>query len=262
MGQLKGIGKTSRLKLGKVLYACRGIIKAKDVSQTLRVSEKKAVILLQSWEKNGWLHRIRNGIYLPIALESDSANGSIEDPFTVANELFAPCYIGGWSAVEYWSLTDQIFQTVVVVTEKHFNSRIQKISNVNFLLKMVKPNSLFGYEVEWRNGVKILISDPSKTMIDLFDDPLLGGGMVTVRDFFEKYLRSEHYDEKKLIDYALRFGNRTIFKRMGFLVEQINSNLNHLIEACRLNISKGYSQFDPSCKGTKIVTRWKLRVPS
>ena len=40
----------------------------------------------------------------------------LEDPWVIAAQLYGPCYIGGWSAAEYWDLTEQIFRTVVVMT--------------------------------------------------------------------------------------------------------------------------------------------------
>ena len=261
MGELRGIGKKSRLNLGKVLYQCRGIIRASEVARILNISIEKSFRLLRYWEKNGWIYRIKKGEYLPIPIESDSAQIAIEDPFKLATELFSPCYIGGWSAAEYWNLTEQIFQTFIVFTEKHFSSKVQKISNTKFLLKMVKKNSLFGYESEWREGLKVSISNPTKTIVDIFDDPLVGGGIRSVCDFYEEYLKSEYFSEDKLINYTSKLGNRTVFKRMGFITEKVRPSLSNLILYCQSRISKGYSQLDPSMKSKNIITKWKLRIP-
>lgn len=80
---------------------------------------------------------------------------------------------------------------------------------------------MFGLRPVWKDQQKILISDPHKTIIDMFDDPSISGGIRSTIDFFEEYLSSSEYDPEILIQYALNFGNKSIFKRMGFVLSQI-----------------------------------------
>lgn len=61
-----------------------------------------------------WLARVRRGAYVPVPIESPSADVALEDPWSVAMTTFAPCYMGGWSAAEHWGLTEQIFRSVCV----------------------------------------------------------------------------------------------------------------------------------------------------
>ena len=76
---------------------------------TKGMTRKKRALLLSYWNKQGWVRRIQRGFYMPIPIESDSRDVSIEDPSLAAMQLFSPCYIGGWSAAEYWDLTEQLF---------------------------------------------------------------------------------------------------------------------------------------------------------
>ena len=76
-----------------------------------------------------------------------------------------------------------------------------------------------------------------------------------------EYLNSEYFDPEKLIAYAEKNGNKTVFKRLGFLIERIKPDLYDLITKCKERISKGYSQLDPSLKEKRINTRWRLRAP-
>lgn len=67
---------------------------------------------------HGWPRRVRRGLYLVLPLEAQSDRAiTVEDPWILADELFSPCYIGGWSAAQHWGLTEQIFRSVFVVTE-------------------------------------------------------------------------------------------------------------------------------------------------
>jgi len=64
----------------------------------------------------GWLSRVRRGLYVPVPIESATTDPALQDPWLIAQKLYAPCYIGGWSAAEHWQLTEQVFQRIVVMT--------------------------------------------------------------------------------------------------------------------------------------------------
>jgi len=69
------------------------------------------------------MSRVRRGLYVSVPLESRTADMPLEDPWLVADRLFSPCYIGGWSAAEYFGLTEQIFSTIIVMTVQKPRSR-------------------------------------------------------------------------------------------------------------------------------------------
>ncbi len=106
-----------------------------------------AAKMLARWAKKGWLSRVRRGIYVPIPLESRTTDVPLEEPWIIAERLFAPCYIGGWSAAEYWNLTEQIFRTVVVMTLQKPRDRPPNIKGTNFLIRTVSENALFGVKI-------------------------------------------------------------------------------------------------------------------
>ena len=63
--------------------------------------------------------RVCRGLYAPIPLDAISPSEWREDPWVIAVKLFGPdYYIGGWTACEHWSFTEQIFMDTVVVTTR------------------------------------------------------------------------------------------------------------------------------------------------
>jgi predicted transcriptional regulator of viral defense system len=119
----------------------------------------------------------------------------------------------------------------------------------------------FGTRTVWRDRLKTQVSDPTKTIADILDDPGLGGGIRHGASILAEYWGSEHLDKALLVDYALRIGNRTIFKRLGYLLELFDLDAPETIEACRANLSSGLSALDPTVKRKgRIVKRWNLRV--
>ncbi|MDC0980414.1 type IV toxin-antitoxin system AbiEi family antitoxin domain-containing protein [Bdellovibrionales bacterium] len=262
MSELSGLGPKSRERLSRVLRATKGTITPKEVAKALGLTEKRSSILLSYWNKQGWVKRVQRGLYIPIPIEASSKDISIEDPWLIAMRLYAPCYVGGWSAVEYWDFTEQIFNSVMVITSKRPNNRNPNIDGINFKLKSIPKEKIFGLKTEWRGKAKVKISDPSRTMTDLFVDPSIGGGIRPVRDAFKNYLKSKNKNINLLIKYCKQLKSGTAFKRLGLLLEMDAPEELDAIRICKKNITQGYSKIDPSLKCEKIITRWRLRIPT
>lgn len=257
----KGIGTEGRRRLAKVFRAAKGVITPAVAAKALDVSRQEAGRLLSRWQNNGWLKRVKRGVYVPVSLEDTEAERAIEEPWLVVSKIYGPGYVGGFSAVKYWDLSEQIFETVTFLTTNVVPERNPIVGGIKVKLKTISEKKNFGTKSVWINNVKVLVSDPTKTMADFFDDPSLAGGMRVVRDIFEEYLNSEYKDLPKLVSYSEKIGNRTILKRLGFLLETMG--LADEVEPLGLKskLSKGNSDFDPLVENDVIVNRWSLRVP-
>ena len=106
------------------------------------------------------------------------------------------------------------------------------------------------------------VSDPTRTIIDMLSTPWVGGGIEHVMDCFRQYIKSSHFQAAQLVDYAERIGNAAVFKRLGFLAERMLGDSHPLVPECKSRLSKGNAQLSPAIKGDKLVTRWRLFVPT
>ena len=260
MKRLSGIGSKSRKRLKAVIEASDSVLIPELVSRTLSLSRSESARLLSRWYHAGWLKRVKRGVYWPVPLESDPNEVAIEDSWVIAENLFSPGYVGGFSAVKHWDLSEQIFESTVYLTTKPIIKRKPVFSGIKFNLKTIKPYKIFGLKTVWRNTTKIKVSNPTKTIIDFLDDPVFGGGIRVIEDFFIEYWKSEHRDIGLLIQYAKKMKNKTIFKRLGFLLESRNLVDSNVIESLRKKISSGYSEFDPSIKSKHILRKWNLKI--
>jgi predicted transcriptional regulator of viral defense system len=195
-------------------------------------------------------------------LEARSPDIAPEDPWIIAERLYSPGYIGGWSAAECWHLTEQIFRTVLVMTTRRVRQRKPEIKGIRFQVRTLSPDALFGTKPVWRGQVRVQVADPSRTIVDLMDDPGLGGGLRSSVEIFQAYLSSQHKNTDLLVSYAERLGNRAIFKRLGFLTERCGPAEESLIRACRIRLSQGNSKLDPALPAERLITSWKLWVPA
>lgn len=248
-----------RKQLNKILSGTGDIITIDDTAIVLELSRIKTRALLQAFAKSGWLKRMRPGVYVKTFLETLDPSLSQEDSFTVSSNLFAPCYIGAWSAASHWGLTDQVFSVVWIFTARRFRKKYISMGN-QYVLTHIKKSYLFGTAAEWINNQKILISDPHKTIID-FAEFVNQLGLTSFIDVFTTYMHSKYKNLSVLRDYILKSGNRTLFKRIGYLLEKNFPDEIVHINAYKSLISKGYSKIYSKVPCPKIVKRWNLRVP-
>jgi len=261
MNTILGLGKTERQRLSAVVRYTKGTISVDETAGILQVSATDAAKMLSRWLKKGWLLRVRRGLYVPIPIESQTADISLGDAWVIADRLFAPCYIGGWTAAEHWDLTEQIFRTILVFTTQKPRERSLYIKGTRFLLRTVSEKNLFGLSSVWRGQVKIAISDPTRTIIDMLNDPLVGGGIRPTIDMFICYLKSKDKNIELIMEYAKRLSNGAVFKRLGFLLERLAPEEDTTINECLSALTKGNAKLDPTLAKGKLFTRWRLWLP-
>lgn len=258
----KGLGGQSRARLGELLRSTSGTVSPEQAARVLKLPPDKAAKLLARWASQGWLARVRRGLYVPVPLEAQTPNVALEDAWLVAERLFSPCYIGGWSAAEHWGMTEQIFRTLMVFTTRKPRDRAPVLRGTNFQLRSVREQVLFGLKPVWRGQVRVNVSDPSRTLVDLLADPALGGGLRSTMDMLRTYLDSKEFKNLKLLlEYAAQLENGAVFKRLGYLLERYASAETEAIAFCRARLSQGNAKLDPALPAKKLATAWRLWLP-
>jgi predicted transcriptional regulator of viral defense system len=184
-----------------------------------------------------------------------------EDAWVIANALFTPCYIGGWSAAEHWQLTEQVFSETAVLTTRRPQERLVGGAGARFRLKTIRPAAMFGFIEVWRGNVKVSVSTPEKTLVDMLDDPGLAGGARTLSDMLTVYVESSGFKEEALAEACVRFDSGAVFKRLGFMLERSGFSSAGLLELCREHLTQGTANLDSALECRRLVTRWKLWVP-
>lgn len=258
---IEGINRENRALLERLHREMPGAFDVEHASTVLGLDAGRTRTLLAYLARRGWLSRVRRGLYVAVPLDTRRPGEWTEDAWVVAERTFSPCYIGGWTACQHWGLTEQVFRTVLVVTGRKVRGREPVIQGTPYRVTVRSEDKLFGTTVVWRQQVRVRVSDPSRTIVDLLDDPTLGGGMRNVADVVHEYLTGEHRDDDLLIAYADRLGNRAGFKRLGFVLEHLGIDALGLVEACLERRSAGLVALDPSVqlKG-RIVRRWGIRA--
>jgi len=254
---------TDRLAMSRIARAAGGgILRVERAAKELGLPRRKTAILLASLARRGWLVRARRGLYLVPALEaSPDRSPAPEDPWVLANALFAPCYIGGWSAAEHWGLTEQIFRSIFVVSAANIRRRMEQVLGVEFRVVRVKRNRLRHTVPIWRGSEKVLVSTRAGTVADALASPDWVGGIRPLANMLVAFHEGGKWDTSALLA-ALKAGGRGAgYKRLGFLVETLLPSEVNLSVACSRRRTTGYVRLDPTVpERGRLNCRWGLWV--
>ena len=249
-----------RAQLVRVLSTAGDVIHIGDVVDTLQLDRTGAAQRLSRWAEQGWMRRVGRGAYVAASIDTMGSDRVLDDPWVLVPALFAPAYIGGRTAAEHWDLTEQIFKDIFVVTAQPVRQKRQERHGTHFSLKHIQERKIFGTKTIWRHQTRVPVSDAHRTIIDMLNDPAIGGGVQHVSDCLAAYLRRDGRDDEKLVDYAVTLGNGAVFKRLGFLAERLPGG-TELGRLCEQHLSGGHAKLDPVQDGPLVVTKWRLRVP-
>lgn len=247
-------------KLYQLLKTSGELISVDSAVKAWDVTREQARWFLYSFCKQGWLSRIKQGYYVPVDLSSNLKDPPLEHQWAIATQLWSPCYIGGWTACEHWDLTEQIFDTVQMFTTKQQAKKEYELNGTKYLLHTIQESMIFGTKTVWQGQCKVQVSNPTKTIVDVFYKPTYGGGIRQVAEFYKNYLESKHKDVDLLIDYALKFNKGVVLKRLGFITEKFFPQERAIIEVALKNLSAGYSNLDTKLPKDKLVSKWHLWI--
>ena len=248
-------------RLATLLKVTPDKIKVEDAMNILKLDRVHAAKLLAGWHKQGVIRRVAHGLYVPIQPNALGQTQVLDDPWILVPELYSPAYIGGWSALEHWDLTEQLFRSVCVLTSKRTRYGKRTHQGVPFFVKHISSKKMIGTRGIWRGHTRVVLSDPSKTILDIIDDPYIGAGLQHTMDCMAEFHKQKGIDGlEKLFDYALSIENGALFKKMGFLAETLGFE-SEFIQACANQLTKGNANLDKTAKDKKLVTRWCLWVP-
>ena len=249
-----------RAQLVRVLSTAGDVIHIDDVEIALRLDRTGAAQRLSRWAEQGWLRRVGRGAYVAASIDTMGSDRVLDDPWVLVPALFEPAYIGGRTAAAHWDLTEQIFRDIFVMTARTVRQKRQQLHGTLFSLKHIQKRKIFGTKNVWRHQTRVPVSDVHRTIIDMLDDPAVGGGIQHVSDCLTAYLQREDRDDEKLVDCAVGLGNGAVFKRLGFLAERIPGGAE-LGRLCEQRLSGGHAKLDPMQDGSHVMTKWRLRVP-
>ena len=78
-----------------------------DVAEALGVDTETAAKKLSRWAEDGWVRRVRRGLYIGVPVDASNPATWSEDALRVASAVWSPCYFTGSTAAHHWALTNR-----------------------------------------------------------------------------------------------------------------------------------------------------------
>lgn len=203
--------------------------------------------------------RIGRGTYLVVPLEAGPDTATYP-----ANRYLAAAAVAGQrdyflsyrTAMELHDMTIRPSRTAYVST----TARLSRRDLAGFQIRPVtiKPERMWGRDkVEAAPGHAVWASDVARTFVDCVDIPEYAGGITEVAAGIG--LLGDSLPVESTVEAALRFGKKSVIKRLGFLLETLvpaaQSHLGPLLE----RVDRSPHLLDPMLpKSGGFVSRWGL----
>jgi predicted transcriptional regulator of viral defense system len=222
-----------------------------EAKSVLGLDSNVTKVILSRLENRGAIERIEKGKYLIIPLNGEKGKYSLHE-FIIGSILVQPYCISYWSALHYYGLTEQIPNTVFIQTSSRKKKQHTEIFGVNYQIVRIKKDKIFGTRKEWIEETQIILADREKCIIDCLDKLQFSGGIIGVA----RTLKDNSFDLNKLANYAVEIGNSGVIRRLGYLCEQFEIE----IDLPELD-TRNYLYLDPTMPhGGQKNARWRLII--
>lgn len=171
------------VKKVKTEFGKRSTFTISDLRRVLGkdVSEGYTHLLIHNLLASGEMKRITKGVY------------TFRDELELVGFGFTPFYYGLQEALSLRNMWEQ--ETVpIVLTTRKIRTGLRKFSGNNYLVRCIRRNMFFGFEMIKYHDFWIPVSDPEKTLIDFiyFKEPIQKEVLAELKirkDVLEQYLK-------------------------------------------------------------------------
>lgn len=244
MTQVRTLGPTETRVLNRLAADGHVVFSTAQARAALDNGSQDINKLLHHLARKRWLLRLEKGKYLILPLEAGMEGLYSAHEFVIAAHLVQPYAIAYASALSFHGLSDLLPHTVFVATTRRKAEVTVEELGLCFRFITLTPHKFFGIRTVTIEDQPVRITTPSKTLIDGLDRPDLCGGVVELAKGLSRYT-SDGANWAQLTVDARRLGNRTVFKRLGYLVELLELEVGEWIERWRAEISPGETSLDP-----------------
>lgn len=197
--------------------------------------------------KNGWLVRIKRGLY---AISDFSSRGYLNlSPYVVANLLLPESYVSFESALAYHGMFDQLTQKTVSISLKMHKS--VELSGITYSFIKTKPDYFFGWQNVAIESLTASIATPEKALADMVN---FHKSQYLIDLVIEKLIEhKDSVDLERLNDYLGKYPSTTI-KTFGLIFDFLGIDSGNLFQM--IKSKQGTSWMLPG--DSKFNAKWRL----
>ena len=162
---------------------------------------------MASMVRSGKVVKIRNGLYAQI----DNLGVPLTTKFEIASKINDESFVSHHSALEYYGVANQVFNTLTVGSKRKFNDF--SFDDVDYTRQAVKDYTQVIYIVT--AGVRVATLE--RAVVDCIDNIDLGGGVDELLNALEQI---RVLDENRLAEILQAYNKVILYQKVGFILEQ------------------------------------------
>ena len=182
-----------------------------SINEIEKLYPKFNKINLLSWQKKGYLQKIRNSWYCFSDIKIDQTV-----LFYIANKIYQPSYVSLESALYYYGVIPEVVFTTTSISTLKTNKFKNKYSLMTY--KNIQSNYFFGYKLIQKDSFTFKIADIEKALIDYF---YLNYSIKNIDDIkalrLNKHILLEELDFNKIKEYANYYNSKVLIKKINIL---------------------------------------------
>lgn len=196
--------------------------------------------------KNGWLIRIKRGLY---AISDLSSRGFLSlSPYVAANLLNHESYVSFESALQHYGMFDQLVGKTISISLIQYKS--VKLAGMEYSFVKTKSGYYFGWQNVPIDSQAARIATPEKALIDIVN---FHKSQYSIDLVIEKLLdHKSDLDFTRMIDYLTKFPITTI-KTFGLIFDLLGLESEELYRKVKRVGTNWMLSED-----TKFNSKWRL----
>lgn len=237
------------------------------VARAQQLTDTHLRYLISSLASAGWIEIIKRGTYV---VKSPLYSGDIP-PFAIAAALIQPMAISHWSACSQHGFTTQVPSIVQASTPKNVitpemragkahsprGRAAWRAHGLEFEFIHVKPEYFWGFDKIWVNSwQQVNITDPERTVLDLFIRPDIFGGVSAAIEMVEDILPQVNI--RQLVDYAVKHNTGSVIKRIGWVLDTLGVPSESLQRLQDYPVKRYYPVDPQRGAGGRKNNHWKI----
>jgi predicted transcriptional regulator of viral defense system len=216
------------------------VFSMKDAKEILGTSDSSVWNVIYRLKIKRRIEKIEKGKYLLIPAKAGYEGLWSEVPFLILPNILSDYYVGFYSALNYWGMTEQVPSVVFVATTKR--KRNLEYGPTTFKFVTLSKKKFFGFVDGEVAGAKFRVSSKEKTVLDCLMYPKYCGGLdEAVKGIWES---KDELDFGRLLEFVKKLGVSVVTRRLGYLLELLNIE-KETSEKIASGRFKGFMWLDP-----------------
>lgn len=221
--------------------------------------------LLAHHIQHGHIVRVRRRLFSAIPVGADPETYPI-NPYLIAGYATDDAILAYHTALGFYNTAYSADYRFLYLTQHQtsiFNFREEDYQGIKFPPALLRQEQSHCFvNTEDVQGLNIRVTSLERTLVDVLDKPLLGGGW---EEIWRSLAMIERVKIKDIIEYALLLNKATTIAKVGFYLSQRQTELNvpqELLDRLRAYCPVSPHYIDSLAKKDgKFISEWNIIVP-